>query len=88
MEAKKNGIIYLELSIKAINYLCVIGFEVAPVTIAYTNKSFGANIDPAPTRFLCHYSFQYHNEEEQVNAIKNFSEAINKSGLNQYDVKK
>ena len=88
MEAKKDGIVYLELSIKAINYLCVTGFIVVPVTIAYSNKTFRDNIDPTPTRFLCHYSFTYKSEMEQTQKLQAFSDAINQSGLSQFDVKK
>ena len=88
MEAKKDGIVYLELSIKAINYLCVTGFIVVPVTIAYSNKTFRDNIDPTPTRFLCHYSFQFFTVEEQAKELQAFSDAINQSGLSQYDIKK
>ena len=88
MEAKKDGIVYLELSIKAINYLCVTGFIVVPVTIAYSNKTFRDNIDPTPTRFLCHYSFTYKSAMEQAQKLQAFSDAINQSGLSQFDVKK
>lgn len=84
----KSGIVYLELSIKALNYLNVVGFKVVPVTIAYTNKSFGQNIDSAPTRFLCRYSFSYTTEEQQAEKLKEFSDTINNSELSKQDVKK